>query len=74
VILSKGNEELAVVTTGDDGKWVKDGLSGNVVITPGSEWWDFSPTSESINGETRDIKFVMKMSTLETMPMGKAES
>jgi serine protease len=71
VILSKGNEELAVVTTGDDGKWVKDGLSGNVVITPGSEWWDFSPTSESINGETRDIKFVMKMSTLETHADGE---
>src|SRR5690554_6906096 len=71
LILSKGNEEIGVVTTGDDGKWSKSGLTGTVEIIPVNEWWEFEPASTSVKGETKDIKFVMDMSGLTTHADGE---
>ena len=45
------------VTTNSSGYWVKDELSGKVVVTPSKTGWTFSPSNIMVNGAKDDVNF-----------------
>ena len=54
------SEDFGVAETDEDGKWVKDGLSGSVRVSPAKEGWEFEDVPKMITEEETDLEFVGK--------------
>ncbi|MEA4884682.1 MAG: PA14 domain-containing protein [Clostridia bacterium] len=45
------------VATGSDGRWTISGLHGQIVASPYKKGWRFSPSTQSLEGPSRDSDF-----------------
>ena len=57
---------FGTVTTGNDGRWNKSGLSGTVTITPSKDGWAFEPISREVAGAANSIFFVGTLTVVPT--------
>ncbi len=48
---------FGTAVTDSNGKWSKDGLSGNVTVTPVKEGWTFDPIKKEVSTSQSDVNF-----------------
>jgi len=51
-------EGFGTAETDEDGKWRKDGLSGNVKVSPAKDGWVFEPSSRTVSKADSSVNFV----------------
>lgn len=56
VLISFGDAAVSVATDGE-GKWSRDGLEGEVTVTPEKEGYVFEPKSREVTGAAADVDF-----------------
>lgn len=61
------SQNYVAVTTDGSGRWMKDRLSGEVVVTPVHDTYSFEPQSRVVSRESSDVNFQLVMAEVLTV-------